>query len=59
MSITILGQHISLIRPERINKPLVPKKHRDYSSRPKTIKHTVQDLIRIAQEMGYQWKEKC
>ena len=59
MSITILGQHISLIRPERINKLRVPKKHRDYSSRPKTIKHTVQDLIRIAQEMGYQWKEKC
>lgn len=56
MSITILGQHISLIRPERINKPIVSKSPKRRASKPKTIEHSLQDLIRIAQEMGYSWK---
>jgi len=40
MSVTILGQHISLIRPEKINKPIILKKdlpEASYNKRSKTI----------------------
>jgi len=40
MSVTILGQHIRLIRPEKIRKPIILKKdlpQARYNKRPKTI----------------------
>ena len=39
MSVTILGQHIRLIRPEKIRKPIILKKdlpQARYNKRPKT-----------------------
>jgi len=53
--VTILGQHISLIRPERWKEPQVPeecvcpKQH----TRAKTHKLTQAQKEEIAQEMGY------
>lgn len=40
MSVTILGQHIRLIRPEKIRKPIIFKSdlpQAKYNKRPKTI----------------------
>jgi len=50
--VSILGHRISLIRPEKIQKPILPKQRWKiaYNSRPKTIKHS------ISQELGYAWK---
>ena len=56
--LTILGQHISLIRPERIYKPIVPKsvrKKQDFRCR--TIKRSIEELRDLAHSLGYEWSE--
>jgi hypothetical protein len=54
MAITILGQHISLIRPKLITKPLVTKRgSATRASRPKKVKLSLADKLSIARSMGY------
>ena len=48
--VTILGQHIRLIRPERINMPVVTKRDLPkgrYCKRPKTIKEHCGKVVAI------------
>jgi hypothetical protein len=52
MSVTILGQHIRLIRPERPSKPLILKgekrtKIARYYTKPKTIKEKTGKVIGV------------
>ncbi len=56
---SILGHHISLIRPERIHKPDLPKEcwKVRYNTRPKRVKHTLKQLIAISEEMGCIWRK--
>jgi len=55
MSVSILGEHISLIRPERVPKPFVDKYAIWNVRKPrrKTIRLSVQDKISLSALMGY------
>jgi len=57
MSITILGQNIRLIRPEKIHKHRLPAEvfKKDRIKGPKRIKRTLAELKGIAREMGYEF----
>ena len=54
MAITILGEHITVIRPFRIAKPIVSKRgSATRASRPKEVKLTLQQKLEIARQMGF------
>ena len=57
MMVSILGESIRLIRPDKIHKPTLPsvvwKSPR--KSRPVRIRHTVEELMDICKNMGFEW----
>ena len=57
MSITIRGENINVVRPERIHKPQLPKTvwKRERIKRPRLIKRTLLELQRIAADLGYEF----
>lgn len=60
MPVTILGEYITLIRPHRIHKPQLPKKvwKNEIKNRPRLVKHTIEEMQKIAMDMGYAFKTK-
>lgn len=64
MAVSILGEHISLIRPERMPKPLIQKDSVWKTQRPrrKTFKLTEERKMTLAAMMGFEYsgnKETC
>jgi len=58
MSITIHGENINLVRPERVHKPQLPKTiwKKARAKRPRIIRRTISELRRIARDLGYEFK---
>ena len=55
MAITILGEHITVIRPTIARVPQVPVAgSKTRATRPKTVKLTWQQKLEIARQMGFQ-----
>ena len=56
--ITLLGENISLVRPQLIPKPQKPQLvwRKPRASRVRTVKRSIEELKQIAQQMGYEWK---
>jgi len=56
---TILGNNISIVRPRKINKPILPKEKfaPKYNKRPKTRKFTESELKLLKEE--YNEKQNC
>ena len=55
--ITILGYHISVIRPGSYYRPQIPKLYPKYRYRSREIKLTLVEKRRIAYELGYEFRD--